>query len=311
MTSTTLSHCAGQDTARRELRAFLQALAGPALTGDLFELRESHGQLMRRRFIPVEYPDRAVSAILRIGRERDVYLGAAVRAHRHGGRAAIACLSSLWVDADTPEAIQGLRAFEPAPAILVATGRGQHAYWLLDRPVDVDTGEDANQRLAHQLAADVNCFDAARILRPPHTHNFKQPPPQPVRLLRLEPSERRPLAAIVGGLPAPRRGPAAQRRGERDTGGDPLLALEPAFYVSALLGVQAEPNRKVSCPFHVDEDPSLHVYPTAAEGWSCFSCQRGGTVYDLAAQLWDMGTRKQAFLKLRARLHEQLFGRAA
>ena len=116
---------AGQETARRELRAFLRALAGPALPCSLFELRARHGQLMRRRFIAVEQPDQAVSAILRTARERDVYLGAAPRAHAHGGRAAIAALSTLWVDADTPEAIARLDAFRPAPSILVASGRGQ------------------------------------------------------------------------------------------------------------------------------------------------------------------------------------------
>ena len=87
---------------------------------------------MRRRFYPTEFPDRAVSAILRAGRERDIYIGAAPRARTHGGRAAIAWLTTLWIDADTPDAIERLDAFTPAPSILVATGRGRHAYWLLD-----------------------------------------------------------------------------------------------------------------------------------------------------------------------------------
>jgi len=51
-------------------------------------------------------------------------------------------------------------------------------------------------------------------------------------------------------------------------------------------------DRKISCPFHADQHRSLHVYPTAAEGRHCFSCRRGGFVYDLAAELW--GTEPRA-----------------
>lgn len=302
--------------ARTELHAFLRALADGALIGSFFELRARHGQLMRRRFYPTEFPDRAVSAILRAGRERDIYIGAAPRARTHGGRAAIAWLTSLWIDADTPEAIERLDAFTPAPSILVATGRGRHAYWLLSRPVDVDTGEHANLRLAHHLAADAGCFDAARILRPPHSTNFRHQPPRPVRLLRLAASQRHPLASITAGLPAPAQDNPAPRaprdgRAARFPSRDALLELEPAVYVSALLGVPIGRDRKVSCPFHADTHPSLHVYPTAAQGWHCFSCRRGGTVYDLAGELIGMQTRGVEFLQLRALLRERLLGRVA
>jgi CHC2-type zinc finger protein len=307
---------------RAQLRAYLHALADGALAGSFFEVRERHGQLMRRRFYPTQFPDRAVSAILRAGRERDVYLGAAPRARTQGGRAAIAWLSALWVDADIPEAIERLQAFTPAPAIVVASGRGQHAYWLLARPADVDSGEHANRRLAHHLAADVSCTDAARILRPPHTTNFRHQPARPVRLLRLAPQERHPLDRITGGLPAPPRrtvasGAARSGRAARPAAADALLELDPAVYVSALLGIPVGRDGKVRCPFHADQHPSLHVYPTAARGWHCFSCRRGGTVYDLAAALWLSGQsegagarplRGASFLAVRERLLAVFFG---
>src|SRR3954471_14933257 len=186
MTTTPATHCTPTQ-ARRDLNEFLSALAERALAGSLFELRERHGRHMRRRFYPASYPDRATSAILRISRDRDVYIGVAPRAatggdndQTRGGRDAIALLGCLWIDADTPEAIDRLAKFEPPPSILIATGRGQHAYWLLERPIDVDAGEHANRRLAHHLSADPSCVDAARILRPPHTHNHRYQPPRPV-----------------------------------------------------------------------------------------------------------------------------------
>jgi hypothetical protein len=317
MTTTPPSRRAGQDTARRELRAFLRALGHGALPGSFFDIRVRHGQLMRRRFYPTESPDRAARAILRAQRRRDVYLGAAPCARTNGGRDAIALLTALWVDADTPEAIARLQAFTPTPSIVVASGRGQHAYWLLNDRVEVETGEAANRRLALHLAADARCFDATRILRPPHTTNYQHHPARPVRLLHLAADERHALASISAALPLlPDDAPAAVARrpvmrGGRDSGGDALLELDPAVYVSALLGVPVGRDRKVSCPFHRDEHPSLHVYPTAAQGWHCFSCRRGGSIYDLAAALWELEARGVGFLRLRARLHEQLLGRTA
>ena len=47
---------------------------------------------------------------------------------------------------------------------------------------------------------------------------------------------------------------------------------------------------KIRCPFHPDGTPSLHVYPTPEQGWFCFGCRRGGTIYDLAAEVWDTHT---------------------
>jgi hypothetical protein len=303
--------------ARGDLCAYLSALADKALADSFIELRERHGQHMRRRFYPAAYPDRAASAILRIGRERDAYIGVAPRAGTRGGRDAIALLGCLWVDADSPEAIERLAGFTPAPSILIATGRGQHAYWLLDRPTDVDAGEHANRRLAHHLAADASCFDAARILRPPHTHNYRYQPPRAVRPLRLATHQRYALESVLGGVDdlPPERTPASQPPAtcvKRPASNDPLLEIEPAVYVQALLGVAVGRDRKVSCPFHADEHPSLHVYPTAAQGWHCFSCRRGGSIYDLASDLLNLQTRGVEFLQLRAELGERLLrGRAA
>lgn len=68
--------------------------------------------------------------------------------------------------------------------------------------------EAANRRLAHALGADLAATDAARILRPPHTNNFKHVPAAPVLLERLSDS-RQTAAEIVAGLRDPRPWPRA------------------------------------------------------------------------------------------------------
>ena len=51
--------------------------------------------------------------------------------------------------------------------------------------------------------------------------------------------------------------------------------------------------------------PSLHVFPTPERGWCCFSCGRGGSIYDLAAAMWGMTPRGREFIQIRERLQER------
>jgi hypothetical protein len=75
-------------------------------------------------------------------------------------------------------------------------------------------------------------------------------------------------AAVTDHLPPPRLVAGGRARGrEERRSKDPLLALEPRSYVEALTGLRVGRDGKVSCPFHEDRTPSLHVYETPAGGW--------------------------------------------
>jgi hypothetical protein len=199
-----------------------------------------------------------------------------------------------------------LESFEPRPPIVVRSGSAanRHAYWPLAEPLTPLDAEAANVRLANALGADPAATDAARILRPPHTRNFKHQPPARVKLERLV-DERKMADDILRGLPelAPRERPRAEP-GPALRGDDPLRAIEPAIYVEALTGQSVGRDRKVRCPFHEDASPSLHVYETPDGGWYCFSCKRGTSIYDLGGPLWHLGTRGREFTELRRRLIE-------
>ena len=194
--------------------------------------------------------------------------------------------------------------------MVVGSGSGPnvHAYWPLRRPIPPQEAERANLRLATALGADLNCFDAARILRPPGTWNHKSQPPRRVELLDHRLAVRFDVDEVVGGLRhvdvelVERRWREGVSRRQHD---DPLLRIAPPVYVQRLLGISTRGERKVRCPFHDDERPSLHVYRSAERGWHCFSCRRGGSIYDLAAEVWGMGTRGRSFIELRRRLGEE------
>lgn len=287
---------------RAEIRAYVALLTGSPQRGELLELRSrlpTGG--MARRFYPAARPSGLVEAIGRLGRRGDVYVGCAPRTRRSGGRDAIARSWVLWAECDTPAARTALEAFAPAPTLIIASGspHGRHAYWALAQPIAVDALENANRRLADQLAADPACVDAARILRPPGTLNFKRDLLTDVVTVEHRPERRYELDDLLRHLPEPRSTPVCAAAVDRVRDGDPLLAIAPDEYVPVLLGQAIRRDRKVNCPFHTDTTPSLHAYP---DHWFCFGCQTGGTIYDLAARLWQLDTRDHDFLELRDRL---------
>jgi hypothetical protein len=89
--------------------------------------------------------------------------------------------------------------------------------------------------------------------------------------------------------------------------GDPLRRISPAVYVQVLTGLTPGRDGKVSCPFHgADRTPSLHVYSDAADGWYCYGRQRGGSIYDLGAEVFGLSTRGRDLVELPRRLHDAL-----
>jgi CHC2 zinc finger len=294
-----------------DLGAYLAALAGESPASAFLEIRHRvSSQSLAAEFVPAHEREAIAAAIRPRAARSDVYVGCAPRVRRSGTKSDIDRVWVVWAECDGIEAARAARSYQPTPAIVIASGSGPnvHAYWPLKQPLRPLDAEVVNLRLAHALGADRVCFDAARILRPPGTWNHKHEPPTPVRALRLERGAAFEVADVVAHAPAIEIEHIERRwtgRGERDLRGDPLLQIPPPVYVRELLGVPARAGRKVHCPFHDEQHPSLHVYPTAARGWTCFSCGRGGTIYDLAAGAWRMRPRGREFIELRALLLER------
>lgn len=292
------------------LRQYLTALIGPQPDHDLLEIRYRRTtEGMAHCFHTADDLLTAARIIAELGGRTDVYVGAAPRSQRCGGRRAVQHSWVVWADCDDRESTQRLMRFEPAASIVVRSGspHARHAYWLLDTPLPPDALEFANRRLAVALAADLRSTDAARILRPPGTHNFKHRPAAPVVVehLALERLDPHAVLAHTPRLDAP---VVAHRVPAKNTDPDaPLRRIAPDTYVRALLGVEVPRNRKIRCPFHDDHTPSLHVYETAEGGWYCFGCGAGSSIYDMAAAVYGIGTRGADFVELRRRLTALMF----
>jgi hypothetical protein len=244
-----------RDDGRRATRRFLAALYCSAPAGSLVELRFATPAGMRRRFHGVAEVERVVDAVAGLARWTDVFVGAMPRRRRGGRRDDLVEHGSVvWVDCDGDESVEALAAFRPQPAVQVASGSHQnrHAYWVLREPVGLDVVEPLNRRLALELGADARCSDAARILRPAGSANWKSGRPRAVRLIALE-QRSVDVAELDRRLPAlPADVTVRSRRSSRLAGEDRLLAVSPRVYVKRLLGVPVGRDGKVRCPFHED-----------------------------------------------------------
>lgn len=75
-------------------------------------------------------------------------------------------------DGNAPDSIDGL----PVPAIKVQSSESgnQHWYWRLDHfETDIQVVETISQRIAYHAGADLGCWNANRVLRPPGTRHHE------------------------------------------------------------------------------------------------------------------------------------------
>jgi archaellum biogenesis ATPase FlaH len=108
----------------------------------------------------------------------DVYFGVSTRFGRGGKKKDCYRLNTLWVDFDGLK-LEDCQDLSPQPNILVDSGGGVHAYWLLTSSVVVrDTErvrsiEAITRGLAERFDGDTQAIDISRILRVPGYLNHK------------------------------------------------------------------------------------------------------------------------------------------
>jgi hypothetical protein len=116
----------------------------------------------------------------------DIFFGVATRSSHHSGKKKDCMrVQCVWVDLDKRQISQ--LDMEPKPSILVESGTGVHAYWILDCPLLVQNEERwkeieaVNRGLVSRFDGDDGAIDVSRILRVPNTLNHKYNPPRSVR----------------------------------------------------------------------------------------------------------------------------------
>jgi archaellum biogenesis ATPase FlaH len=116
-------------------------------------------------------------------KDKDVYFGVSTRYGQSQGKKSD-CLraSALWVDFDQSTVDQCCN-LNPQPNILVGSGKGCHAYWLLSTSLvlrdyeRIKHFEAINRGLCYKFNGDKTAVDITRILRIPGFFNYKYTPP--------------------------------------------------------------------------------------------------------------------------------------
>ena len=125
----------------------------------------------------------------------NIYMGVLPRTREQGTKDAISYITCLWADLDKKKLgdkeniLDTLGQFPIRPSMVLDSGNGCHAYWLLEEPVLLP--DEAAQKSAEAILLGVQKWlisdhvqDVSRILRLPGFKNVKKPEePLPVVLL--------------------------------------------------------------------------------------------------------------------------------
>lgn len=197
---------------RQDLSTFLDFLFGDE-TGYVYvptKEPDPENPVWRKYFF--EWPtgrDQIINHIKIQAQTKEVYLAPALyKGNKDAEKEDFQGSQIVWVEFDGNDAANVSDIPEPNIKIRSSTDKHEHWYWKLDRFVDdINVLEDITQRLAYHLHADLGCWNANRVLRPPGTrhhesgltvtviswanesvtpHQFNALPPVPVKLLKEE-----------------------------------------------------------------------------------------------------------------------------
>lgn len=167
--------------------AFLQELYRGIPHG-FTEIRLIHEEkhFIKKLYRPMPVTDINPQGIARLheyNREYHVYHRMAISSREASHKPDVIMLPAIWLDIDdsSPVAYNRLLAMDFYPNIIVHSGGGFHAYWLLQYPVTTDSKRSwfeiertmEGMILAYGGHADPKTKDITRILRTPGFYNIK------------------------------------------------------------------------------------------------------------------------------------------
>lgn len=119
--------------------------------------------------------DRLINHIRTKTETHEVYIGPALyKDTKDAEKENFKGTNVVWVEFDGNEPANISDVPEPNLKIRSSTDKHEHWYWKLDRFVDVPSQlEEITQRLAYHLGADLGCWNANRVLRPPSTRHHE------------------------------------------------------------------------------------------------------------------------------------------
>lgn len=203
------------------IRDFLQALwDNQGVYGELRVIHvapEGERPVIEQAFIPVA--DTGLAELLALNQKpgQNVYFGVLPRLRKAGkAEDTVDSGAVLWADVDAKHfsdvlsegksaALAAVNSFPgPTPQMLVDSGGGYHAYWLLTDYHPFPQLSKVMSWIADTIGGD-HVQDAARVLRVPGTTNYKPRGETHSRILRMELGDHYRLETFQGLMPSKER----------------------------------------------------------------------------------------------------------
>lgn len=169
----------------KELETYLDFLYGKNV-GHVYVPTRPNGEWKTEWF---EWPrqQRELTDFIRTqSRVADVHIGTSLFNKRSGLREEVQSTQVVWCEFDGN--FTGDWKGIPEPDLMIQSSGVQniHCYWKVETLTEVAAIEEVTFRLAHHLDADIACWNANRVLRPPETFNYKSGEPVPVTILKID-----------------------------------------------------------------------------------------------------------------------------
>jgi putative DNA primase/helicase len=169
---------------------FLQNLYQNCTEG-FVEFRLINGRGSKQKFFQIDkernFIDKALDFAENYVGKYHIFFGIQPRIQKKGTDNSVEKLVSFWIDLDAKDhsgskkkARQELNNFELEPSLLVDSGNGFHAYWILQNPWIINSESDRKEitrisKAIHKITGGDSTFNVSRILRLPGTPNIKNP----------------------------------------------------------------------------------------------------------------------------------------
>lgn len=110
-----------------------------------------------------------------------IYVGVCPRKEQKGTKEAVSCVFVLWADLDAKgfagdkhKALEAIQQFKLKPTMIIDSGHGYHAYWLLkEAQTDMARVESCLKGIANAVNADSAVCEVSRVMRLPGSVNNK------------------------------------------------------------------------------------------------------------------------------------------
>lgn len=115
-------------------------------------------------------------------KDHNIWFG--VNLLREAERVKINCLPSnlVWADLDYVDPLD----IDPQPTCIIESSPSRYqAFWRLEEIVPADVAENFSKRVAYAVGADKSGWPLTKLLRVPHTYNFKYKDPPDISVIRV------------------------------------------------------------------------------------------------------------------------------